>query len=334
MSVAVVILNWNGRKFFELFLPQVILNTSSDAKIIIADNCSSDNSLEFVRINYPNIEIIENDKNYGFAEGYNKALAHVFADYYILLNSDIETTEGWVIPLIAFMNENKDVAACQPKIKSYYNKEWFEYAGAAGGFIDKYGFPFCRGRIFDTLEKDEGQYDCNAEIFWATGACLCVRSDLFWSVGGFDKDFFAHMEEIDLCWRLKRKGYKIYYICNSEVYHVGGGTLPKKNPNKTFLNFRNSLYILLKNTSSLNLLYIIPVKFILDVAAAVKFLFSSGFRDLLAIMRAHFYCYVNIFKILKKRRQLKKYEVDLLLNKSIVIEYYVKCNKYFKDIKF
>jgi len=245
-SVAVVILNWNGKKFLEKFLPSVVSN-SGDAEIIMADNNSSDDSISFMAINYPNIRIIKNSENGGFAKGYNDALKQIKSDYYILLNSDIEVTPNWIDPLFDLMENDSMIAACQPKLRSYYQQDEFEYAGAAGGFIDKWGYPFCRGRIFGHLEKDEAQYENVEEVFWATGAAMFVRAKYFWEVGGLDEDFFAHMEEIDLCWRLKNKGYKIMVHPQSVVFHVGGGTLPKNSPTKTYLNFRNNFYLLYKN---------------------------------------------------------------------------------------
>nr|MBP8033086.1 glycosyltransferase family 2 protein [Bacteroidia bacterium] len=247
-KVAVVILNWNGKPFLEKFLPTV-LQYSSGAQIIVADNQSSDDSVAFLKTQFPQVSVILNPSNDGFATGYNLALKQVKAEYYVLLNSDVEVTENWLQPIIKLMDENLKVAACQPKILDYNHPSKFEYAGAAGGFIDKYGYPFCRGRIFNVLEEDKAQYDTAKEVFWATGACMFVRAEAFWKVGGFDDDYFAHMEEIDVCWRMKNIGYQIYVEPSSKVYHVGGGTLNKLSPRKTFLNFRNNLTTLTKNAS-------------------------------------------------------------------------------------
>ena len=247
MKVAVVILNWNGKSFLEKFLPSVFACNSSYAEIIVADNASTDDSVSFLKSKYPQIKIIQNSSNGGFAKGYNDALKLVEAEYYVLLNSDVEVTPNWIDSVIQLMDTDKSIAACQPKIRAFDDKKSFEYAGAGGGFIDKYGYPFCRGRILDTLEEDKGQYNDVREVFWATGACLFVRSECYHKVNGFDEDFFAHMEEIDLCWRLKNLGYKIMYSPNSTVFHVGGGTLNKTSPKKTYLNFRNNLILLCKN---------------------------------------------------------------------------------------
>ncbi|MFT6210319.1 MAG: GT2 family glycosyltransferase, partial [Bacteroidia bacterium] len=246
MRIAVVILNWNGKSFLEKFLPSVISN-SQGATIYVADNASSDRSLEFVEKNFPTVIRIDNGNNFGFAGGYNKALEDLNEEFFVLLNSDVEITPNWLQPVIALFDSDQQVAAIQPKILSYHDKTSFEYAGAAGGFIDKNGYPFCRGRIFESLETDNGQYDAVQEVFWATGACMFVRSKVYRELGGLDDDFFAHMEEIDLCWRTKRAGHKIMVQPKSIVYHVGGGTLPKSNPFKTFLNFRNGLELLAKN---------------------------------------------------------------------------------------
>ena len=247
-KVAVVILNWNGQSFLEKFLPNVI-KYSQEVQIIVADNQSSDNSVAFLKDKFPEVSIIINPSNDAFAKGYNLALKQVQAEYYVLLNSDVEVTENWIEPIVSLMQSNPKIAACQPKILDYNQPSKFEYAGASGGFIDKYGYPFCRGRIFNVLEEDKGQYDSSMEVFWATGACMFVRSDAFWKVGGFDDDYFAHMEEIDVCWRMKNIGYQIFIEPKSKVYHVGGGTLNKLSPRKTFLNFRNNLITLTKNAS-------------------------------------------------------------------------------------
>ncbi|MFA4852323.1 MAG: glycosyltransferase family 2 protein [Bacteroidales bacterium] len=322
-KVAVVILNWNGKRFLEKFLPLLIQYNSLIAEIIIADNASDDDSVDFLKKYHPDIRIIQNTENGGFAEGYNDALSQVDAEYYVLLNSDIEVTENWIDPVIDLMDKDKSIAACQPKIRSFNNKEEYEYAGAAGGYIDKYGYPFCRGRIFQSLEKDEGQYDDVAEIFWATGACMFVRAELYHKLGGLDNDFFAHMEEIDFCWRLKNAGYKIMYCPYSVIFHVGGGTLPKNNPRKTFLNFRNNFFLLYKNLPSGKLFTVFFVRFFLDGLAGMKFLFEGHFKDVFAVTKAHFSFYSSIGKLRKKRKLIKHLDVSCIYRKSIVFEHYI-----------
>ena len=283
--VAVVILNYNGASMLEKFLPSVV-SFSPEADVVVADNASNDSSLDFLKANYPALRIIELDRNYGFADGYNKALAQVDAEYYILLNSDVEVTSGWIAPLLSFMDENSTVAACQPKLLDYKNKSSFEYAGAAGGFIDRYGYPYCRGRMFDTVEKDLGQYNDVCSIFWATGAAMMVRSKDYWAVGGLDGRFFAHMEEVDFCWRLKARGGEICCVPYSAVYHVGGATLDKSNPRKTFLNFRNNLLMLYKNLPAKELRGIMCVRTVLDYVAAFKFLLTGNVGDFKAVIKA------------------------------------------------
>ena len=287
MTTAVVILNWNGRKMMERYLPNVKQHTAAEANIIVADNASTDDSVEWLKANHPDVGLITLDRNYGFAEGYNQALAHVDADYYVLLNSDVEVTAGWLGPIVSFMEQNGDVAACQPKLLSVSEPEKFEYAGACGGFIDRYGYPFCRGRLFDTVESDHSQYDAPAQISWATGACMVVRARHYWDAGGLDGRFFAHNEEIDLCWRLQRLGLKIYCLPQSKVYHLGGGTLPKGNPMKTYLNFRNNLTMLYKNLPSQRLRRVMLVRCFLDYLAAVQTLVvNRNVGDFKAICRA------------------------------------------------
>ncbi len=284
-KVAVVILNYNGISMLEKFLPSVVA-FSPEADVIVADNASSDGSLEFLKTNYPSLRVIVLDCNYGFADGYNKALAQVDAEYYILLNSDVEVTDGWIAPMLSFMEANSGVVACQPKLLAYKDKSSFEYAGAAGGFIDRYGYPFCRGRVFDTIEKDNGQYNDVCSLFWATGAAMMVRSNDYWAVGGLDGRFFAHMEEVDLCWRLKARGGDICYVPASAVYHVGGATLDKSNPRKTFLNFRNNLLMLYKNLPEEELRHVMCVRALLDYVAAFKFLLSGNVGDFKAVLKA------------------------------------------------
>jgi len=331
--VAVVILNYNGVKFLRKFLPEVIKFSSKDADIYVADNCSTDGSVEVLQEEFQDVKLIVNEFNGGFASGYNQSLKQIDADYYILLNSDIEVTENWIPPVIELMDSDTSIGACQPKIKSYNNKSEFEYAGASGGFIDKYGFPFCRGRIFQSLEEDNGQYDEPIEIFWATGACMFVRADLFHSMGGFDDDFFAHMEEIDFCWRSKSLGNKIMVCPNSTVYHVGGGTLPVGSAWKTYLNFRNNFVLLYKNLPSNKLYRVLVVKLFLDGVAGLKFLFQGGFNDLIAVIKAHLYFYRNFKKIDRKRKNTVRKEVSMIYNRNIVVMHYILRKKKFSDLK-
>lgn len=287
MKLAIVILNWNGQKMLEKYLPSVVNYSRSDATVIVADNASTDNSVDWLKVHYPDVKLILLDKNWGFAEGYNKALKQVDAEYYLLLNSDVEVFHEWLTPMLEFMDSRPDVAACQPKLLSVYDRDFFEYAGACGGYLDKYGYPFCRGRIFDVVEEDNGQYDDCAEILWATGACLMIRSADYWAVGGLDGRFFAHNEEIDLCWRLHLRGRKIYCVPDSEVCHVGGGTLPKSNPMKTYLNFRNNLTMLYKNLPAEDLQRVMIMRWFLDYLAAFSTLIlNRNVGDFKAIFKA------------------------------------------------
>ena len=332
-KVAVVILNYNGQKMLADFLPCVIENTNAElAEIIVADNKSTDGSVEFMKSAFPDIRLILNEENYGFAGGYNKALEAVEAEYYVLLNSDIEVTKGWIEPIIGFMDQNRDVAACQPKIRSYYEKEKFEYAGAAGGFIDKYGYPFCRGRVFQNLETDNGQYDTTTDVFWATGACMFVRADLYREMGGLDASFFAHMEEIDLCWRLKNAGYRICCCPQSTVFHIGGGTLPKNSPRKTFLNFRNNLSLLLKNYPDNEVYLILFYRIMLDWVAAIKFLLGGCPADFAAVIKAHFAFYSRRKDLMRSRNSLKKAPLSNVYNKNIVYQSFVRGVKCYSEL--
>ena len=287
MKIAVVILNWNGRKMLERYLSNVLTYSQEDATVVVADNASTDDSVEWLRQHHPDVPLIVLEKNWGFADGYNQALAHIEAEYYVLLNSDVEVTHHWLTPLVEFMDSHADVAACQPKLLAVHDHDSFEYAGACGGFIDRYGYPFCRGRIFDTVEQDNGQYDTAAEVFWATGACLMVRSSDYWEVGGLDGRFFAHNEEIDLCWRLRQIGRKVYCLPDSQVYHVGGGTLPKSNPHKTYLNFRNNLTMLYKNLPDNEWHKVSRMRLVLDYVAALKILLlEHNVGEFKAVLRA------------------------------------------------
>lgn len=332
--IAVVILNFNGRYFLEKFLPTV-LKYSSGAQIYVADNASTDDSINYVKSSFPDVAIIKNDSNYGFAGGYNKALKQIQADYFVLLNSDVEVTENWINPVVEFMETNENVSACQPKILDFYKRNFFEYAGASGGFIDKYGYPFCRGRIFQELEKDEGQYNNPVSIFWASGACLFIKSNIYRQLGGFDEDLFAHMEEIDLCWRIRNSGRNVYVIPSSVVYHVGGGTLNKSNPRKTFLNFRNSLIVLTKNLSGRLILIKILIRLILDGVAGIKFLLQFQPGNFLAIIKAHWGYFFRLPVTLRKRRAIYR-KMDgndgLMLNRSIVMLHFVKGLKKYSEI--
>ena len=332
MRVAVIILNWNGRKYLQQFLPTLIQYSKDEAEIIVADNASSDDSIAFLKSAYPEMRIIRNPDNGGFAKGYNLALSQVEADYYILLNSDIEVTENWITPVIELMEHDDKIAACQPKIRSFHEPKKFEYAGAAGGFIDKYGYPFCRGRLFLSIEEDYGQYDDESEIFWATGACMFVKAKLFHRMGGLDEDFFAHMEEIDFCWRLKNNGFKIMYCPASTVFHIGGGTLPKTSGRKTYLNFRNNFFLLYKNLPDDRLFRVFAVRLLLDTIAAFKFLFQAGFKDFWAVTRAHmsFYRHLGITK--QKRKALKHGSMQNVFGKNIVIEYYIMGKRKFSQL--
>lgn len=333
-EIAIVILNWNGKALLEKFLPTVIMH-SDDAAIYVADNASTDSSVEFVKSHYPTVKIIQNKINGGYAKGYNDALEHVDEEVLCLLNSDVEVTKDWLNPIQALFNSEPKTSIIQPKILDYNNKDYFEYAGAAGGFIDKYGFPYCRGRIFNTIEKDVGQYNDTAEIFWASGACFFIRKSVFEDLNGFDEDFFAHMEEIDLCWRAHNKRYLTKYVGSSTVYHVGGATLNSTNPRKTYLNFRNNLFTLTKNLPG-NLFLLIFTRLCLDGLAGLKFLTEFKLKHTIAIVKSHFGFYGHLSKMLKKRQQLKQDSNSVSLpkyykTKSIVWLYFVKKHTKFGD---
>lgn len=321
MKLAIVILNWNGEVLLERFLPSVI-KYSLDADIYVADNASTDGSISFLKANYPTIKIIRNKTNGGFAQGYNEALKHVDADIFCLLNSDVEVTENWLYPIVKAFNTLPEASIIQPKILDLLNKEYFEYAGAAGGFIDQLGYPFCRGRIFQHLEKDKGQYDGIKEIFWATGACMFVKRSVFESLGGFDIDYFAHQEEVDFCWRAKNKGLKVYYVGASKVYHFGGSTLSNMNPKKTYLNFRNSLFSITKNLPVRKAFIIIFIRLVLDGIAAVRFIFQLRFKHCYSILRAHLSFYRQFPRMLKKREKVN-FTTKYYATTSIVWSYFV-----------
>ncbi len=332
MKIAIVILNWNGKKLLEKFIPSVVKYSNlPNIELVVADNASTDDSIKFIKENYPNIKIVKNIKNGGYAKGYNDALQHITADVYALVNSDIEVTEGWLNPIISTFENEHNTSIIQPKILDYKNKSKFEYAGGAGGFIDKYGYPYCRGRIFTNLETDIKQYDDVAEIFWASGACFFIRSSVFNELGGFDESYFAHQEEIDLCWRAKNLQKTIKYVGTSTVFHVGGATLKEASPRKTFLNFRNSLLTLTKNLPQNELISIIFSRLVLDGIAGVKFLLELQPMHTLAIVKAHFSFYYHLPKTLKKRKIIIQKNNYYAL-KSIVWNYYVLGKKTFNKL--
>ena len=333
-DISVVILNWNGSAMLQRFLPSVI-RYSEEAEIIVADNGSTDHSIDLLQEKFPSVRILPFRENYGFAEGYNRAIQQIETPYVLLLNDDVEVTPHWLQPLLAFMNHHPEVAACQPKILSETNRELFEYAGACGGFIDHLGYPYCRGRIFNHVEKDRGQYDQVCPIFWATGAALLVRTDVFRKEGGLDKRFFAHMEEIDFCWRLRSRNYGIYCIPQSTVYHVGGGTLPKSHPRKTFLNFRNNLLMLYKNLPEERLNSTLRIRYFLDLVAALKMLLSGQVKESMAIVKAlrTFFKIRHDFDRERKENLRKQQLKDIpeMRNESLLVAFYLKKKKKFED---
>ena len=330
MNIAIVILNWNGKKLLEQFLPSII-EFSKEASIYVADNASTDDSIKFIATNYPELNIIQNKENGGYAKGYNDALINVKEDIFCLLNNDIEVTEGWLTPIFEhFNNSSKNDAIVQPKILDFKDKFKFEYAGAAGGFIDKYGYPYCRGRIFNSIEEDNNQYNKKDDIFWASGACLFIKSSVFREQNGFDESYFAHMEEIDLCWRAQNSGYSVKYIPDSTVYHVGGATLENSNPQKTYLNFRNSLYTLVKNAKGF-ILTLVLMRLILDGIAGVKFLIELKPKHTFAIIKAHLAFYRRLPKLLNQRK-FNKPSVTYYQKRSIVFSYFVKRKTTFNSL--
>jgi hypothetical protein len=336
-SIAVVILNYNGKSFLEKFLPGII-RFSEPHKVYVADNASTDDSVDFIRKNFSQAGIVQNDGNYGYAKGYNLALEKINADIFVLLNNDVEVTPDWIEPVAKLMENDKSIAACQPKLIDYKNHSLYEYAGASGGFIDKYCYPFARGRLFNTLESDRHQYDDAREIFWASGACLFVRADAFRNAGGLDADYFAHMEEIDLCWRMKNLDYKIFVEPASVVYHVGGGTLNKISPRKTFLNFRNNLTTLVKNHPPQFLFFKIIFRMILDGVAAFKFLLSGNPKHFFSVIGAHFAFYSRMGSTLAKRRAMKKkngfrFSTSCIYDGNIVYEYFLQGRHTFTSLQ-
>ena len=333
MKTAIVILNYNGESHLRRFLPSVAEHNPHDVEIIVADNGSTDGSLAFLREKFPEVRLIELTQNYGFAGGYNQDLKQVNADIHVILISDVEVTEGWLEPLLSEMEKRPEIVACQPKIKAAENRKYFEYAGASGGFIDKNGYPFCRGRIFDHTERDIGQHEDEREVFWASGACLIIRSAPFHEVGGFDDSFFAHMEEIDLCWRLKNQGHRIYCFPQSTVYHLGGGTLASSNPRKTYLNFRNNLSIIARYDYKDSLFKKLFKRMVFDGAAAGYMLLTSGPKHFFAVIRAHYYFYSNLSRLLKERKfwQEKAHDINRtgLYRGSIIQDYFKDKKKVF-----
>ncbi len=334
MKTAVIILNWNGRKFLEEFLPSVCRDSiSDDSEVVVADNGSTDDSLDFLANSYPQVRLLKFDKNYGFAEGYNKALALVDTEYVLLLNSDVETTPGYLQPMVDFLDANPEYAGCQPKIRAFHNRASFEFAGAAGGFIDKWAYPFCRGRIFGDVEPDNGQYDSVTDVFWATGAALMVRRKVYIDNGGLDSSFFAHQEEIDLCWRLRARGFRLACVPQSVVYHVGGGTLAVENPRKTLLNFRNNLLMVYKNEP--HLLKVMTVRFFLDYLAAFVFLVKCDLDNFSAVLKARRQFWQMRPSLCEARRQnmrlAKTSDIPEVFPHSLVWQSYVHGLKKFND---
>lgn len=336
-KVAIVILNWNGEKFLQKFLPSVVEHSKIDGVFVtVADNGSTDGSIQLIKTQFPSVGIIELNKNWGFAEGYNRALKQIDSEYYILLNSDVEVPDGWLTPLIQFMESNPTAAACMPKILDYNNQSYFEYAGAAGGFIDLLGYPFCRGRILSSIEQDKGQYNDPIEVFWASGACLFIRVKQFWEVGGLDDDFFAHMEEIDLCWRLKNLGNSIWCIPDSKVFHVGGGTLPNNNPRKLYYNYRNSLFMLYKNLPGKRLYGTILVRMLLDGLSALVYLIKGNIGFFNAVIKAHFRFWSSLPSLNGKRKKLKSNKIKTsgqILKRSILSNFFISKNRKFSSYK-
>ena len=333
-KVAVVILSWNGIKFLEQFLPSVVKYTSTElCEIVVADNCSSDGSVEFLKKNYPRVTIIQNERNGGYAGGYNDALKSVNAKYYVLLNQDVEVTPNWVEHVITEMEKNDNIVAAQPKLRDFYKRDLFEYAGGSGGYLDRFGYAFCRGRLFDTIEQDTGQYDDIAEIFWATGACMFIRSEIYWRAGAFDEDFFAHQEEIDLCWRIRNMGYKIICVPSSVIYHVGGGSLPQGNAKKTYLNFRNNMMLMFKNLPITTLIWKMPVRACLDIVAGFYGLAKNkNFKDMRAILKAHLSFYGALPQLIKKRSCIPHPSTVHLSQVNILWQYFGKKKRKFSEL--
>jgi len=332
LKIAIVILNWNGRKLLEEFLPSVVQFSEDQADIYVADNNSTDDSTAFLLENYPQVEIVQNDINGGYAKGYNDALARINADVYALVNSDIEVTEGWLNPVIDEFKKNRKTGIVQPKLLDFKDKSKFEYAGAGGGFVDFMGYPFCRGRIFMELEKDKGQFDDSANIFWASGACFFIRSEIYHQLGGFDEDYFAHQEEIDLCWRVQNEGLEVRYVGGSSVYHVGGATLRESHPRKTFLNFRNSLFTIAKNVPKRYVFLVVLFRLLLDAVAGIKFVVELRPIHTWSIIKAHLSFYAHLPKLMRKRRKLSFKQTRYFFCFSIVWQHFILRKKKFSDI--
>lgn len=332
MKTAIVILNWNGQKLLEQFLPSIVNFSANEAEIYVADNASTDSSINYIKEFYPAVKIVQNVVNGGYAKGYNDALQSIKADIYCLINSDVEVSENWLSPILDVFKSDEKTAIIQPKILDYKDKTKFEYAGAAGGFVDLYGYPYCRGRVFNHLEKDDTQFNDISEIFWASGACFFIRSQVYHQLNGFDEDYFAHQEEIDLCWRTQNIGYNVKYVGNSTVYHVGGATLQETNPHKTYLNFRNSLLNVVKNVPKKWFLFVVFSRLILDGIAGIKFMIELRPIHTWSIVRAHLSFYKNFFKFLGKRRKLQKKQ-DYNLHTSIVWQYFFLGRKKFEELK-
>lgn len=332
MKTAIVILNWNGQQLLEQFLPSIVNFNADNAEIYVADNASTDTSIAFVKEHFPKVKIVENSSNGGYAKGYNDALQHIKADIYCLINSDIEVTKNWLSPILQVFKDEENTAIIQPKLVDFKNKTKFEYAGAGGGFVDFFGYPYCRGRVFNELETDNSQFNDITEIFWASGACFFIRSNVFHQLDGFDEDYFAHQEEIDLCWRVQNEGYNIKYVGTSTVFHVGGATLQETNPHKTYLNFRNSLFTVLKNVPKQYLFTVIFSRLILDGIAGFKFIVELRPIHSWSILKAHLSFYKNIFKFIKKRRKLQK-KTNYNIHTSVVWQYFILGRKKFNELK-
>ncbi len=332
MKTAIVILNWNGKKLLEQFLPSIVNFSSEIAEVYVADNASTDDSISFIKQHYPSVKIVVNNENGGYAKGYNDALKHIEADIFCLINSDIEVTQNWLPPILNIFEKEENTAIIQPKILDYKDKSKFEYAGAGGGFVDFLGYPYCRGRLFNSLEEDKGQFNDITDIFWASGACFFIRSNVFNKLEGFDEDYFAHQEEIDLCWRTQNEGFGIKYVGTSTVYHIGGATLQESNPHKTYLNFRNSLFTILKNIPRKHLLFTIFFRLILDGIAGLKFALELRPIHSWSILKAHLSFYKNLFSFIKKRRKLQR-KANYNIHTSIVWQYFILKRKKFKDLQ-
>ncbi len=334
-QVAIVILNWNGKNWLEKFLPSVLASTYVNKRIIVADNASNDNSIDFLQINFPTVEIIINKTNEGFAKGYNTALLQVKSDYYVLLNSDVEVSPKWIEPIIELMEMDNTIGVCQPKMLDYNNKNIFEYAGACGGLIDYLGYPLARGRVFDTCEQDESQFETNTEVFWASGAALFVRANLYHQLNGLDEQFFAHQEEIDFCWRIQLSGYKVYVCPASKVYHVGGGTLQQGSSRKTYLNFRNNLMMLQKNLPKKGKFLLLIKRNVLNNIAALQFLLKGDFKSFWAVIKAHWSFFIWKYSHRNNYKNDNNKKLHLLKGvvcKSIVYQYFIKKKKTYNQI--